>query len=225
MISELGHSTASTLCIGRTKRSPHRCHAARASRIVEATGGPTRSAESRPPIGHAVDGGAVSRLPQFILILSTVLGSWLGMQLVHEFGHVLGAWLTGGRVARVVFHPLTISRTDLAHNPNPLAVVWAGPLFGVTAPLCLWAFAAAVRRTWTFVLRFSQASAFWQTERTLVWVHSTGWATVARCCDTVQALWQLWSSHAVTALVGLWLWNNHQGPHLWTRDGKGAGQL
>ena len=35
----------------------------------------------------------MSRLHQSILIASTVLGSWLGMQAVHESGHVLGASL------------------------------------------------------------------------------------------------------------------------------------
>lgn len=67
----------------------------------------------------------MARVHQAVLIGSTVLGSWLGMQAVHEAGHVVGAWLTDGRVARVVLHPLTISRTDLAENPRPLAVVWA----------------------------------------------------------------------------------------------------
>jgi hypothetical protein len=74
---------------------------------------------------------------QVILIASTLLGSWLGMQAVHELGHVAGAWLTGGRVEKVVLHPLTISRTDLAHNPAPLLVVWAGPTVGVLLPLAL----------------------------------------------------------------------------------------
>ena len=83
----------------------------------------------------------MNRLPQMILITSTVLGSWLGMQAVHESGHVLGAWLTGGKVSRVILHPLTISRTDFAENPRPLVVVWAGPTFGVIAPLVLWGIA------------------------------------------------------------------------------------
>src|SRR5437879_2266857 len=99
-------------------------------------------------------GRLVRRLHQIVLILSTVLGSWLGMQAVHEFGHVLGAWLTGGRVARVVLHPFTISRTDLADNPKPLVVVWAGPVVGVAIPVLLWAAAAAARRPGAFVLRF-----------------------------------------------------------------------
>src|SRR5438876_3556657 len=96
----------------------------------------------------------MSRLHQIVLICSTLLGSWLGMQAVHESGHVLGARLTGGRVARVVLHPLTISRTDLAHHPSPRAVVWAGPLLGVALPLLLWAAAAAARLPGAFVLRF-----------------------------------------------------------------------
>jgi Peptidase M50B-like len=87
------------------------------------------SAKPSPTLKYTITGGSVRRLNQIVLILSTVLGSWLGMQAIHESGHVFGAWLTGGRVTRVVLHPLTISRTDLAHNPSPLAVVWAGPVF------------------------------------------------------------------------------------------------
>ena len=54
------------------------------------------------------------RFHQTVLMVATLLGSWLGMQAVHESGHALGALLSGGRVARVVLHPLTISRTDLS---------------------------------------------------------------------------------------------------------------
>jgi hypothetical protein len=32
----------------------------------------------------------------YLLAGSTLLASWLGMQAVHEAGHVLGAKLTGG---------------------------------------------------------------------------------------------------------------------------------
>ena len=94
------------------------------------------------------------RLPQVVLMASTVIGSWLGMQAVHETGHVLGAWLTGGRVERVVLHPLTVSRTDLAVNPHPGVVAWAGPVAGVLVPLLLWAVAARLRVPGAFVLRF-----------------------------------------------------------------------
>ena len=82
------------------------------------------------------------RLHQALLMGSTLVLSWLGMMAVHEFGHVLGAWLSGGTIAKVVLHPLTISRTDLAHNPHPLLVVWAGPAVGVLLPLLAWGAAA-----------------------------------------------------------------------------------
>src|SRR5262245_57967645 len=94
------------------------------------------------------------RRHQAVLIVSTLLGSWLGMQAVHELGHVAGAWVTGGRVERVVLHPLTISRTDLADNPRPLFVVWAGPVVGVVLPVLLWLLAGVARLPGAFVLRF-----------------------------------------------------------------------
>ncbi len=62
---------------------------------------------------------------------------WLGMMGVHEVGHVLAGIFTGGTVTKVVVHPLAISRTDIAPNPMPLIVVWAGPLIGVLLPLLL----------------------------------------------------------------------------------------
>src|SRR5207253_7769696 len=96
----------------------------------------------------------MKRVHQGVLIVSTVLLSWLGMQAVHEFGHVLGAWLTGGRVAHVVLHPLTISQTDLSFNPSPLVVVWAGPVLGVSLPLLGWGIAAATGGRAAFLLRF-----------------------------------------------------------------------
>lgn len=152
------------------------------------------------------------RIQQSILIVSAVLASWLAMQAVHEAGHVLGAWLTGGRVAQVVLHPLTISRTDLDHNPHPLAVVWAGPLFGVLAPLALWLIATAGRASVAFLLRFFAGfclvangayigvGAFWR---------------IGDCGEMLRIgseLWQLVLFGAVAIPAGLWLWHR-QGPH------------
>jgi hypothetical protein len=79
----------------------------------------------------------MKRLHQVILIGTFMPLCWLAMQAVHELGHVVGAIATGGRVERVVLHPLTISRTDVSPNPFPLLVVWAGPVVGVFLPLGL----------------------------------------------------------------------------------------
>jgi hypothetical protein len=73
------------------------------------------------------------------------------MQAVHELGHVLAAWLSGGTVQRVVLHPFTISRTDVSPNPHPLIVAWAGPLVGVFLPI---AAAVGSRVVWPGGRRF-----------------------------------------------------------------------
>lgn len=70
-----------------------------------------------------------------LLIAIFPLLCWLAMQTVHEAGHILAAWATGGQVTDLVLHPLAISRTDVAPNPRPLIVAWAGPLTGAFAPL------------------------------------------------------------------------------------------
>jgi hypothetical protein len=154
----------------------------------------------------------VARRHQIVLILSTLLGSWLGMQAVHESGHMLGAWLTGGRVARVVLNPLTISRTDLAHNPRPLLVVWAGPAFGAGAPLLVWALATVARLPGAFLLRFFAGFCL------LVNGLYIGVGSFDRVGDCGEMLrdgcepWQLWLFGAATAPIGLWLWQG-QGRH------------
>lgn len=73
---------------------------------------------------------AHGRIYQAMLILSTLGLSWLGMQIVHEAGHVAVAWASGETVERVVLHPLAISRTDTSHDHHPLLTVWGGPLLG-----------------------------------------------------------------------------------------------
>jgi hypothetical protein len=104
--------------------------------------------------GAAQNASPTNRLHQSVLIASTLLGSWLGMQAVHESGHAIGAWLTGAKVARVVLYPLSISRTDVVENRHPLFVVWAGPVLGIALPLLVWGVAAAAKLRGAFVLRF-----------------------------------------------------------------------
>src|SRR5262245_5760475 len=87
-------------------------------------------------------------------IVTAVLLAWLLLQAVHALGHVLGACLTRGTVIRVGLDPLTSCRTDVDPKPQPLVVAWAGPIFGVLAPLALWGVAAAVRGRLAWLTRF-----------------------------------------------------------------------
>ena len=72
---------------------------------------------------------------KLIFAVSLLALCWYGMMAVHEFGHVVGAWATGGTVTRLLLHPLSISRTDVSPNPLPGVVVWLGPVVGSLLPL------------------------------------------------------------------------------------------
>ena len=76
------------------------------------------------------------------------------MQVVHELGHVIVGRITGAEVTKVVLHPLIVSRTDLGHNPHPLAVVWGGPLLGSLLPLLAWGLAVLFRAPGIYLYRF-----------------------------------------------------------------------
>jgi hypothetical protein len=94
------------------------------------------------------------RIPQIVLIGTFVPFCWLAMQVVHELGHVLMAWITKGEVTKVALHPLIVSRTDLAENPHPLAVVWGGPLVGCVLPLVAFGAASIRRIPGVYLFRF-----------------------------------------------------------------------
>jgi hypothetical protein len=95
-----------------------------------------------------------SRGFQLLLVVSTLALSWLGMMVVHEFGHVLLAWWSGGVVARVVLSPLEFSRTELQINPHPLAVAWGGALVGVSLPLLVSGLGRLLRWPGWYILQF-----------------------------------------------------------------------
>jgi len=144
---------------------------------------------------------------QAVLVSTTLLASWLGMQAVHELGHITGAWITGGRVAKVVLYPLTISRTDLADNPHPLIVVWAGPIFGSLLPLGLWILIRARRVAEAFLLRFFAGFCLLANG---LYIGVGSFDRVGDCGQMLRhgsAAWQLWLFGAVTAPGGLLLWH------------------
>jgi hypothetical protein len=163
----------------------------------------------------------MKRVHQFLLIASTLAGSWLGMQAVHELGHVLTCWLTGGSVARVVLHPLTISRTDYASNPAPLTTVWAGPLVGVLLPLAIWGLSAAVRIRGAFVLRFFAGFCLIANG---AYIAGGATSAVGDCGEMLRhgsPLWLLWLFGLATVSAGLWLWSG-QGKYFGLGEARGT---
>jgi hypothetical protein len=157
-------------------------------------------------------GQNVSRLRQAVLIVATLLSSWLAMQAVHEFGHVLGAWISGARVVRVVLYPLTISRTDIGLNPHPLLVVWAGPVIGILLPLAGWAIAARLRFRGSFLLRFF--AGFCCIANGL-YIGLGSFGAIGDCGEMLRhgtSRWQLWLFGAIVPPLGFLLWHR-QGIH------------
>jgi hypothetical protein len=149
----------------------------------------------------------VNRLHQILLIVATLAASWLGMQLVHEVGHVIGAWFIGAEVVRVVLWPLSISRTDIAHNSHPLIVVWFGPIFGSLVPLILWAIAVAARSPVAFLLRFF--SGFCLIANGL-YIGLGSFNRIGDCGVMLQngsEIWQLWLFGAIAVPIGFYLWH------------------
>lgn len=142
-----------------------------------------------------------------ILATLSTIGSWYAMMIVHEFGHVVGAWATGGRVERVVLEFLAFSRTDVAPNPHPLIVVWAGPLIGVLVPLLAWGANRGIRVSRDLVVRF------WAGFCLIANGAYIGGGSFQRVGDAGEMLtlgspmWTLWAFGIMSVLGGLWVWN------------------
>jgi hypothetical protein len=162
----------------------------------------------------------MQRFHQTVFIVSAVLSSWLGMQAVHESGHIMAAWLTGGRVDRVVLHPLTISRTDLADNPRPLLVVWAGPLVGCLLPLLVWIGAAFLRQPWTYLPRFFAGFCLIANGAYIAVGAFDRIGDAGEMLRHGSPLWSLLAFGVATIPSGLWLWHR-QGPHFGLGPAKG----
>lgn len=146
--------------------------------------------------------------------------SWLGMQVVHELGHVLGALATQGTVTRVVLHPLTISRTDVAPNPLPGVVVWAGPLLGVFLPLSAWLIAHTFGLRWTYLVRFFAGFCLIANG---AYIGVGSFEAIGDAGEMLRhgtPIWLLWAFGIATIPTGLWLWHR-QGRHFGLGPARG----
>jgi peptidase M50B-like protein len=164
------------------------------------------------------------RVHQIILIGSTIIGSWIGMQVVHELGHVIAAWVTGAEVKRVVLTPTTLSRTDVVNNLHPLIVAWAGPIVGAALPVVLWVLAQLARLPGAFVFRFFAGFCLIANG---LYIGLGSFGGVGDCGEMLRygsPPWLLWLFGAVTAPIGLALWNR-QGMHFGLGVGVAHGQV
>jgi hypothetical protein len=163
-----------------------------------------------------------NQIVKVIHIITTVLFSFLGAQAVHEAGHVLGAWWTGGTVQRVVLHPLALSRTDVFPNPAPHFVVWAGPLFGCVAPLLVYGVVWLLRVPGVYLFRFFAGACMVMNGAYIGLASFTGDgdADIMLLCGSPR--WLLMLFGVVALGSGLFLWHN-QGKYFGIgREAKGV---
>jgi hypothetical protein len=149
----------------------------------------------------------MQRFHQYLFIAGLVALCWFAMMAVHELGHVVGAILTGGRVERVVLHPLTISRTDVAPNPNPGIVVWLGPIHGCVVPFVLW---LAIPRRMTAASNLAMFFAGFCLIANGVYIAIGSFDRVGDCGEMLRTgspIWVLLAFGAVTTGMGLFLWH------------------
>ena len=149
----------------------------------------------------------MQRFHQVVFLFSVVALSWFAMMATHELGHVVGAVVSGGQVERVVLHPLTISRTDVKPNPNPLLVVWAGPLLGCILPLVIGLVvpkrSAVFRNTALFFAGFCLLA-------NGVYIGFGAFDSVGDCGEMLQhgsPIWLLFTFGAIAIGVGFYLWH------------------
>jgi hypothetical protein len=129
------------------------------------------------------------------------------MQAIHELGHVSATWLTGGRVTKVVLHPLSISRTDVEPNPQPLIVAWGGPILGAFLPVIAWSVAVIGRVSYVHVLRFFAGFCLLANG---IYLGVGSFGSIGDAGDILRLgapMWTLWLFGIVTAPTGLALWN------------------
>ena len=149
----------------------------------------------------------MQRFQQLLLVATFLAFSWLAMMAVHEFGHVVGAFMTGGTVSKVVLHPLAISRTDLSENPHPLIVAWLGPLVGVALPLVVLAVFKLTKLPGWYLVQFFAGFCLISNGAYM------GIGAFGRIGDAGDLLnhgspiWCLWVFGLIAAPMGLFLWN------------------
>jgi hypothetical protein len=171
--------------------------------------------------GIASSSDLAKRPFQILLIVSTLILSWLGMMIVHEFGHVLFAWVSGGEVSKVVLHPLEFSRTDLDRNPHPLFVVWGGVFIGTTLPLFALALCRFFKATAFYIIQFFTGFCLVVNGIYISVVSFFHAADPGEMIRDDSRQWVLVLFGVVTVPLGFYLWNG-LGPHfgLVPKNGK-----
>ncbi len=157
---------------------------------------------------------------QVILIASFIPFCWLAFMALHELGHVIAGLTSGGTVTKVVLHPFAISRTDVSPNPNPLAVVWAGPIIGVVLPIMIWSLFWKLKISGDYLARFFAGFCLIANG---VYIGFGSFENIGDAGDMIKngsPIWLLWLFGMITVPIGFLIWNGI-GPKFGLGDSNG----
>lgn len=154
----------------------------------------------------------MQRALQLSLIVSFIAFSWLAFMVVHEFGHAVTAWLSGGSVSLVVLHPLQISWTAFSRNPHPQLVAWGGPFWGALLPGLFLGAALLIRVPGAYLFRFFAGFCL-ISNGLYLFIDSFGrGGDGGTLIHSGASQWELLLFGAVTISLGFWSWHG-LGPH------------
>lgn len=80
-----------------------------------------------------------------LLILGAFCIAYNLGSILHELGHGVAVWLSGGKISSIVLHPFSWNWISYHSNPNPLLASWGGVLFGVLFAVALSSIALLAR--------------------------------------------------------------------------------
>jgi hypothetical protein len=141
-----------------------------------------------------------------ILLVATIT-SWYGMMAIHEVGHCLAAWCTGGVVEKVHFPLFGFSQTVLVSNPRPLAVAWAGPMGGIAMAALLLGLSRFVDAPSQQALRFFAGFSLIANG---LYLGLGGFDRVGDCAELLNhgaTLWQLIVFGIGASALGMYSWH------------------
>ena len=88
---------------------------------------------------------------RLLQLAALLILSWCVMTFTHESGHLVGGWLSGGRLRSVDLVPWHLPYSIFDPDPRPLVTLWSGPLLGVAIP---WIAALLVQQRWTWFIAY-----------------------------------------------------------------------
>ena len=92
-------------------------------------------------------------LKKSLVLLGAFSFGYNAAHAIHELGHALAMWATGGSVTRLMLHPFSWSQISYGAPPTcPLLIAWAGVVFASSCGLLLLVVIRPWRGAWTVPL-------------------------------------------------------------------------